>query len=81
MLSLVNMKSNLFYKLQTILLRDKQGTDFCVACRDLSADSDKDDPGTNSQPHTLLLSLLSTSADAAYYSSQPGGGGVADIWE
>lgn len=31
--------------LQTILLEDKQGMKYCIACRELDTDTDKDDPG------------------------------------
>ena len=31
--------------LQTILLQNREGQDYCVACSDLASDSGKDDPG------------------------------------
>ena len=30
---------------QTILLQDKQGENYCIACRELDTDTSKDDPG------------------------------------
>ena len=35
--------------LQNILLQDREGQDYCVACNDLASDSGKDDPGTSIQ--------------------------------
>ena len=32
--------------LQTILMRSKQGVDYCVACSELDSDDVKDNPGT-----------------------------------
>ncbi|KAK3597129.1 hypothetical protein CHS0354_038048 [Potamilus streckersoni] len=34
---------------ETILLQDKQGQNYCVACKELDADANKDDPVMNSQ--------------------------------
>ena len=33
------------YFFQTILLQDKHGVNYCVACKELDTDTDKDDPG------------------------------------
>jgi len=31
--------------MQTILLQDREGGEYCVSCRELTSDTDKDDPG------------------------------------
>ena len=33
---------------QNILLQDREGRNYCVACNELDADGNKDDPGENS---------------------------------
>ena len=39
--------------LQTILLQEKSGVQFCVSCRDLDSDVDKDNPGEKILMKTL----------------------------
>ena len=36
----------LYSNLQTILLQDREGENYCIACRELDTDTSKDDPGT-----------------------------------
>ena len=40
---------------QTILLQDKRGRNYCIACSELDSDAGKDDPG--SYIHFLFLTL------------------------
>lgn len=35
-----------YSSIQTILLQDRQGVNYCVACSELDSDNTKDDPGT-----------------------------------
>ena len=43
--------------LQTILLRDKQGEDYCVACKELTSDTDKDNPGMSTTSCYIVCTL------------------------
>jgi len=47
----------------TILLRNKQGTDYCVTCNELSSDTDKDNPVVSEE--TTIDDLSTTAAAAA----------------
>ena len=43
---MVYLKCLIFFSnLQTILLQDKEGENYCIACRELDTDTSKDDPG------------------------------------
>ena len=59
----------IFYSnLQTILLQDREGENYCIACRELDTDTSKDDPGTLTLWFNILhagefFMLLLSSAD------------------
>ena len=47
-----------FFSFQTILLRDKQQQDYCVACSELDTEHAKDDPGEDSTTPTFSFILF-----------------------